>query len=267
MRHCKAARLPSRSLGGTQLQVRLLACARHEITDPIRLRCTARRSGSLHQGCTSAGGDQQACRSVHELLEHESVRRALAAQVYSAEGTRLSRKHAEGAVPDFFCFVCERVALASTTLFVVPKCLLIKRCVAMRPPVLHSLCNRAVRRRPVHDNVRAGNGDQVPMDDECAVLAAGAELVIDQAKHMPHEGTHKVALVFGREAEGLTDVEVARCSVACSIPMGRLQESLSLSHAVALVLGQLYERRMEMSAGAGSEIACSSIAAPQPAAL
>ena len=54
---------------------------------------------------------------------------------------------------------------------------------------------------------------------------------------------NKVVLVFGREAQGLTDEEVMACTAVCSIPMGRLQESLSLSHAVSLVLGPIFEER------------------------
>ena len=72
----------------------------------------------------------------------------------------------------------------------------------------------------------------------------------------------KVALVFGREADGLTDGEVARCSALVSLPMGRFQESLSLSHAVALVLGQLYERRLAVSAADTSGTECDK-SAPQ----
>lgn len=52
----------------------------------------------------------------------------------------------------------------------------------------------------------------------------------------------KVALVFGREVRGLTAEEVAACDAVCQIPMGRLQESLSLSHAVVIALCAAFER-------------------------
>lgn len=55
-----------------------------------------------------------------------------------------------------------------------------------------------------------------------------------------------VALVFGRECEGLADEEIRLCSASCCITMGRLQESLSLSHAVCLVLGHLFEHRLSL---------------------
>lgn len=53
------------------------------------------------------------------------------------------------------------------------------------------------------------------------------------------------ALVFGREESGLLETELRLCSHACSLPSGRLQPSLNLSHAVAVVLSQLFERRLE----------------------
>ncbi|EFN56840.1 hypothetical protein CHLNCDRAFT_144422 [Chlorella variabilis] len=50
-----------------------------------------------------------------------------------------------------------------------------------------------------------------------------------------------VALVFGREESGLLESELLLCSHACSIPTGRSQPSLNLSHAVAVVLAQLFD--------------------------
>ena len=57
-----------------------------------------------------------------------------------------------------------------------------------------------------------------------------------------------MVLVFGREEAGLTEAEIAACDYACSIPIGRLQESLSLSHAVSVVLSQLFQLRLDASA-------------------
>ena len=51
----------------------------------------------------------------------------------------------------------------------------------------------------------------------------------------------RVAFVFGREVSGLMPCEVAACDAVCSIQMGRLQESLSLSHAVAIALCAAFE--------------------------
>lgn len=60
-------------------------------------------------------------------------------------------------------------------------------------------------------------------------------------------GGGKVVLVFGREEAGLTEEEIAFCDYTCSIPIGRLQESLSLSHAVSVVLSQLFQLRLDYS--------------------
>ncbi|KAG2435328.1 hypothetical protein HXX76_007402 [Chlamydomonas incerta] len=55
----------------------------------------------------------------------------------------------------------------------------------------------------------------------------------------------KIALVFGREELGMSDEEVDSCEVCCSVPIGRLQESLSLSHAVSIALCNLYQARLQ----------------------
>ena len=47
------------------------------------------------------------------------------------------------------------------------------------------------------------------------------------------------ALVFGREESGLTEGELRAVSHACAIPTGSMQGSLNLSHAVAVVLGEV----------------------------
>jgi tRNA C32,U32 (ribose-2'-O)-methylase TrmJ len=68
----------------------------------------------------------------------------------------------------------------------------------------------------------------------------------EEEKHSDEATTkNKLVLVFGREEEGLRPEEVTACTAACSIPIGRLQESLSLSHAVSLVLAPLFEARQE----------------------
>ena len=60
--------------------------------------------------------------------------------------------------------------------------------------------------------------------------------------------TGKVALVFGREESGLTEAELSLCSHACSIPTGNLQPSLNLSHAVCVVLSQLWDLSLGLTA-------------------
>lgn len=50
--------------------------------------------------------------------------------------------------------------------------------------------------------------------------------------------------MFGREVEGLTEAEINLCDATCSLALGRLQESLSLAHAVAAVLHEMFEYRL-----------------------
>ena len=59
----------------------------------------------------------------------------------------------------------------------------------------------------------------------------------------PSEDTaqQRVAFVFGREVEGLMPEEVAACDAVCQLPMGRLQESLSLTHAIAIAMSVAFE--------------------------
>lgn len=60
-----------------------------------------------------------------------------------------------------------------------------------------------------------------------------------------------VAVVFGREESGLTAGEAQQCTHACGIPTGRLQPSMNLSHAAAVILAQVYDRAV----CAGSSVA------------
>ena len=52
----------------------------------------------------------------------------------------------------------------------------------------------------------------------------------------------RVALVFGNEASGLTDGELALCHLAVAIPTSTLFPSLNLSHAVQIIGYELFKR-------------------------
>jgi hypothetical protein len=71
-----------------------------------------------------------------------------------------------------------------------------------------------------------------------------------------------VALVFGREESGLTGEELAACSHACAIPTGRTQPSMNLSHSVAAVLAQLFERCCSRPSPINSTVLSSSPQSP-----
>lgn len=97
-------------------------------------------------------------------------------------------------------------------------------------------------------------------DEPACVSASGEPSAAAQSTARPK----RIALVFGREELGLSDEEVDACDVACSIPIGRLQESLSLSHAVSIVLSLLYAQRLAVVTGtAGSQGSGYAVSSPQ----
>lgn len=51
----------------------------------------------------------------------------------------------------------------------------------------------------------------------------------------------RVAVVFGPEESGLTDEEIRQCSDIITLPVSEAMPSLNLSHAVAIVLGRVFE--------------------------
>eukprot|EP00882_Tetradesmus_deserticola_P026496 GHRQ01029240.1.p1 GENE.GHRQ01029240.1~~GHRQ01029240.1.p1 ORF type:complete len:360 (+),score=92.79 GHRQ01029240.1:177-1256(+) len=79
---------------------------------------------------------------------------------------------------------------------------------------------------------------------------------VDPVRHATHQQQQhdsssatppgQTALVFGREESGLTEAELRLCAHSCAIPTGRIQGSMNLSHAVAVVLSGLFERRLQL---------------------
>lgn len=59
-----------------------------------------------------------------------------------------------------------------------------------------------------------------------------------------------LGLVFGNEAEGLSNEELAACGGYVRIPASSRQPSLNLSHAVAVMLSALYREDIEGEGGA-----------------
>jgi tRNA/rRNA methyltransferase len=78
-------------------------------------------------------------------------------------------------------------------------------------------------------------------------------------------GEKKVALVFGREDNGLTRDEVLQCTQVCSIPSSEFNPSLNLSHAVAVVLAQWFAMRA-MSGSDASIVVENAVEVPCPSA-
>ena len=52
----------------------------------------------------------------------------------------------------------------------------------------------------------------------------------------------KTALVFGNEATGLTDDELAKCHIAVAIPSSALFPSINLSHSVQILAYEIYTK-------------------------
>jgi tRNA C32,U32 (ribose-2'-O)-methylase TrmJ len=100
---------------------------------------------------------------------------------------------------------------------------------------------------PLSDNSVAYDEEEEEEEANRYGLDAKQEVEVTGAMSSPRLPAATLGIVVGRECEGLTDAEVAVCDAVCSIPMGRLQESLSLSHAVAVVLSQLFQKRLENS--------------------
>lgn len=66
-------------------------------------------------------------------------------------------------------------------------------------------------------------------------------------KNLGQESYRNVALVFGRESCGLTNEELAMCDIVSTIPADSAYPTLNLSHAVSIVLYELFLEKHEGS--------------------
>jgi TrmH family RNA methyltransferase len=64
---------------------------------------------------------------------------------------------------------------------------------------------------------------------------------------------HKIAILFGREARGLFNEEVKECGFMLTIPSSRMQPSLNLSHAVLIIVYELFLAEYHGSGSAGGQ--------------
>ena len=65
---------------------------------------------------------------------------------------------------------------------------------------------------------------------------------------------NKIAILFGRETRGLFNEEVEECGFMLTIPSSRMQPSLNLSHAVMIIVYELFlveHNRSEATGGQG----------------
>ncbi len=63
----------------------------------------------------------------------------------------------------------------------------------------------------------------------------------------------RIALVFGRESRGLTNAELRKCDIVLNIPTSNEYKSMNLSHAVAVVLYELFGRKKPKRKARGNE--------------
>ena len=66
-------------------------------------------------------------------------------------------------------------------------------------------------------------------------------------KQLLQNHPRSVALIFGSESDGLSDAQVARVDSVCEYKMGRLIESLSVTHAAVIALNAYFESRVLIS--------------------
>lgn len=116
------------------------------------------------------------------------------------------------------------------------------------PPVDEETRNRAVHAQAVLDRARlAPSLDDVKGEFELLVGFAARISTIDKAHLRMSEPLEtvarrldqtsgRVALVFGREDFGLSNEDVERCDVLCTIPTSPHYRSMNLSHAVTVAL-------------------------------
>lgn len=59
----------------------------------------------------------------------------------------------------------------------------------------------------------------------------------------------QIAIVFGNERTGLTDVELTNCTIGITIPSNPKSPSLNLSHAVQIICYELYKNNKSITTG------------------
>jgi TrmH family RNA methyltransferase len=67
---------------------------------------------------------------------------------------------------------------------------------------------------------------------------------------------NKIAILFGREARGLFNEEVEECGFMLTIPSSRMQPSLNLSHAVLIIVYELFLAEYNKSEAPGGQGPC-----------
>ena len=109
--------------------------------------------------------------------------------------------------------------------------------------------NLAKNAQKIVEGIRTANWDV--LSEFNVVVATAGKNTTDQnllrSPLTPQEAADKlrsaggsVALLFGRESDGLRNAELARADFVVTIPTTQQHPSMNLSHSVAVVLAQLY---------------------------
>ena len=70
-------------------------------------------------------------------------------------------------------------------------------------------------------------------------------LMAEEFAHKIHKMDGKVGICFGREDYGLLNEEIEKCDLLVKIPTSDIYPSMNLSHAVAIVLYEIYSQKYE----------------------
>jgi len=62
------------------------------------------------------------------------------------------------------------------------------------------------------------------------------------AQQLQGKASSKIAVVFGRESSGLTNSEISSCDLLVTIPASTKYRALNLSHAVTIILYELFSK-------------------------
>ncbi|AEF97105.1 RNA methyltransferase [Methanotorris igneus] len=115
---------------------------------------------------------------------------------------------------------------------------------------------RAVHAKDILDNAKFYNSLKDAIEDIDFVVATsgaiGGDRNLKRVPITPREFAKrsleiegKVGIVFGREDDGLTNEELELCDLLVSIPTSEEYPIMNVSHAVAVILYELYVTRVE----------------------
>ncbi len=110
---------------------------------------------------------------------------------------------------------------------------------------------RAMHAQDIINNIQIVKGWEEIRKKFTYLVAASAKIAnqynVNRASFFPWEikKVKNMALVIGRESSGLTNEEVMQCDALVRIPTSEKYRSMSISHAVTVLLYEMYKREEE----------------------